>query len=133
MDTFMLLDGGSARDLTTSNSREAQLLETPQLTTKILVRYIAIAAIALIAFSLGTIIATAAARAAGTLQLKGKIESFSKEKIEVSDDFNVYVIERKKIGAFEEAKVNQLKLEKGRKVDLSVPFNAVESTRPIKK
>lgn len=129
MDTFMVLDGSANRfSFATEDERGAR-----QPLGKAVIRYIAIAAIALIAFSIGTIIATAAANAAGTMQLKGKVESFSKEKIEVSDDFNVYVIERKKIGAFEEAKVNQLKLQKGTKVDLTIPFTAVESTRPVKK
>lgn len=131
MDTFMVLDGSVGDSKPATYNEAGRAARAPL--SKVVLRYIAIAAIALIAFSIGTIIATAAARAAGTLQLKGTIESFSKEKIEVSDDFNVYVIERKKIGAFEEAKVNQLKLQKGTKVDLTVPFTAVESTRPVKK
>lgn len=67
--------------------------------------------------------------AAGTMQLEGKIVSVTKDKIEVNDTKHIYLLLRNKLRSNNQ--VNLASLKPGQAVNLTMPFEAIESTKVI--
>ena len=68
--------------------------------------------------------------ASGTMELAGKVRSFSPDFVEINDGHQIYSIARKKLGSAEKAQLQNLKF--GAKVKLVVPFEAVAAVKPLK-
>lgn len=67
--------------------------------------------------------------ASGTMQLEGSVVSISKEKIEINDGYNIYLLLRNRLVSNNQTNLNSLKV--GQNISLMLPFDAVESTKEL--
>lgn len=70
------------------------------------------------------------ADAAGTIALQGVVKSFSSESIEISDGSHIYSLKK---SALPSVDLERAKMAKsGQQLELTVPFSAIISTKPVK-
>lgn len=69
--------------------------------------------------------------ASGTMILDGELKAFSTKTLEISDGNSVFTVDRSKIS---ETKNKELKkINRGSKISLQLPFNAITDMQPVKK
>ncbi len=68
--------------------------------------------------------------AAGSIKLDGKVRSFSKENIEISDYSNIYIIDKKRLSKQQLKSIEAVKV--GNNTKLMISFDAIVDVRTIK-